>query len=582
MKRIKVLFLAANPVGKNRLSLDNEIHEVTDKIRAAEHRDAIELISCWATQPDDLLQAFNQHKPEIVHFSGHGNQAGEILLTDEKNTPKPVSPAALKALFETLKDNIRVVIINACYSCIPTDDIRNVVDCVIGMNSAISDRAAIVFAASFYRAIGFGRSVQEAFQQGRVSLMLEGIPEENTPELMCKKGIDPKRIFLTREGPINLPIEPPISTVSDEDIVLLIGAGVSNCLGLPTLDGLLEQTILGSDDVANRIKKTRNVVETYTKHYKARFEELINQLRYYLNIAEMLRKDDGFRNELGGALPIDVDNGEFQRKWRSSLIRCYRIILQEYGPQKINKDSPEFAMTLRFLEELANINAGRLHIYTTNYDCSFQVLASNCQDLTFFTHIDNIDGSFRADWYRATPELEDSGQPSIYVHRFHGCVAWFSNPTRPFGVEEIYGAGGELEIEDDNKLLEMEIKLTSSQAIGAKPAFARAFEEFCEHLKKVKILLVWGYSFRDIEILRYINQAFTQPNNFLIMYIDPYLSETKTLQHIRTTMDDAPIAVNPNFKPIRIDWKPPDGYDKFVEMVIKSLKINLIALNQNK
>ena len=45
----------------------------------------------------------------------------------------------------------------------------------------IGDDAAITFAASFYRAIGFGRTIQEAFDQGRTALMLEGIPEERTP-----------------------------------------------------------------------------------------------------------------------------------------------------------------------------------------------------------------------------------------------------------------------------------------------------------------------------------------------------------------------------------------------------------------
>jgi hypothetical protein len=41
------------------------------------------------------------------------------------------------------------------------------------------DKAAIVFAAAFYQALGFGHSVQKAFDSGKAALMLEHIPEEN-------------------------------------------------------------------------------------------------------------------------------------------------------------------------------------------------------------------------------------------------------------------------------------------------------------------------------------------------------------------------------------------------------------------
>jgi hypothetical protein len=64
------------------------------------------------------------------------------------------------------------------------------------MNRAIGDEAAIVFAAAFYQAIGFGRSVKVAFDSGKSALMLEGIAEEKTPELLVRKGVDPNSIFL--------------------------------------------------------------------------------------------------------------------------------------------------------------------------------------------------------------------------------------------------------------------------------------------------------------------------------------------------------------------------------------------------
>jgi hypothetical protein len=199
LKKIKALFLSANPKGTKTLQLDEEIRGITNKIEATDYRDSIEMISAWAVRPDDLLQLLNTHKPQIVHFSGHGSSNGEIILTDNNGDLKPISAKAIQFLFKTLKDNIRLVILNACYSRSQAEAITTVIDCAIGMNESIGDKAAIVFAASFYRAIGFGRSVKEAFDQGIAALLLEDIPEENNPELVVKEGVNPSNIFLIYE-----------------------------------------------------------------------------------------------------------------------------------------------------------------------------------------------------------------------------------------------------------------------------------------------------------------------------------------------------------------------------------------------
>lgn len=224
MGKIKILFLAANPAGTTQLRLDEEIREITNKIAVSEYRDMLELISVWAVRPDDLLQSFNKHKPHIVHFSGHGVQTGKIILVDKNGKPKPVSTKALKALFTTLKDNIQVVLLNACYSRTQAEAITEVIDCAIGMNIEVGDQAAITFAASFYRAVGFGRSVKEAFEQGIVALELEDIPEENTPELIMRKGVEPEKIFLIKDAAVKPPSldekTPPVKAPTKKEKII--------------------------------------------------------------------------------------------------------------------------------------------------------------------------------------------------------------------------------------------------------------------------------------------------------------------------------------------------------------------------
>jgi serine/threonine protein kinase len=132
----------------------------------------------------------------VVHFSGHGSQ-GEQLILMGSGQPRSVTKDALVDLFELLKDNLRVVVLNACHSKPQAEAIARVIDCAIGMNTAIGDEAAIVFSAAFYQALGFGCDVQTAFGLGRNALVLEGLLEEQTPELYHRKeAVDPSKVVL--------------------------------------------------------------------------------------------------------------------------------------------------------------------------------------------------------------------------------------------------------------------------------------------------------------------------------------------------------------------------------------------------
>lgn len=197
MQMVKALFLAANPISTNRLEIDEEMRAIEQKLRAAEHRDVLTFQSAWAVRPDDLLQRLNECRPHIVHFSGHGNHHGLSLAGDD-GQERLVTTRALTHLFATLKDNIQLVFLNACYSHEQARALVANIDCVIGMTKSIHDNAAKIFASSFYRAIGFGRSVQEAFDQGIAALLLEDISEEEVPELLTREDIDPRQIVLIR------------------------------------------------------------------------------------------------------------------------------------------------------------------------------------------------------------------------------------------------------------------------------------------------------------------------------------------------------------------------------------------------
>jgi hypothetical protein len=192
----KILFLAANPTTETWIALDEECRAIESAIRAADKRDSLKFVSKWAVRPNDLLQHFHEHSPDMVHFSGHGTKAGEILLIGKNRRSTAVSGAALRSLFAAFSTEVRVVVLNACYSKPQAIAIANSVDCCVGMNDSIPDEAAIAFAAAFYQAVGFGKSIEEAFACGIAAIKVNRISGEDMPELVCRRGIDPSKVFL--------------------------------------------------------------------------------------------------------------------------------------------------------------------------------------------------------------------------------------------------------------------------------------------------------------------------------------------------------------------------------------------------
>jgi hypothetical protein len=236
MKKTRILFITANPTDKATLKIDEELRQIKMRIRSAEFRESFEIESATAVRPNELLGLLNQHKPHIVHFSGHGSDQGEILLVDDAGKTMPVSPDVLAKVFSTVRDNVKMVVLNACYSDVQAKAINQVIDYVVGMSDEIGDKAAIGFASALYGALGYNRTIQNAFDQAIAGLLIEDIRDEFIPKLLVKPGA-------TADKPLNgaLKVNPPSSpltkfvhdirkrrlSVSLIGVVVLIGAVVS-------------------------------------------------------------------------------------------------------------------------------------------------------------------------------------------------------------------------------------------------------------------------------------------------------------------------------------------------------------------
>ncbi|MEO1559177.1 MAG: CHAT domain-containing protein, partial [Cyanobacteria bacterium J06632_19] len=127
-------------------------------------------------------------EPQIIHFSGHGTNQGELCFENDLGQIQAVEAEALAAMFDLLVEQVNCVLLNACYSEIQAKAIAKHIPYVIGMNDAIGDKAAIAFAVGFYKALAANRGVEKAYKFGCVEIRLQGIAEHLKPVLYVKKN----------------------------------------------------------------------------------------------------------------------------------------------------------------------------------------------------------------------------------------------------------------------------------------------------------------------------------------------------------------------------------------------------------
>lgn len=224
MTKHTILFLAANPLGTDRLALDEEARAIGEELERSGHRDQFELVTRWAVRPLDLLRELRKLKPTIVHFSGHGSTselssgavgrhdiAGEgavvgavvdgarprgLFFQGPEGGAQVVSTLAIQQTFGAAGASVKLVVLNACYSDVETEALLAHVGCVVGISGSIRDDSARNFAIGFYGGLGERESVAAAYRQGSAAIGLEGLPDGGKPRLRVRDGVDAEQVVL--------------------------------------------------------------------------------------------------------------------------------------------------------------------------------------------------------------------------------------------------------------------------------------------------------------------------------------------------------------------------------------------------
>ena len=179
-----ILILSSTPRDMAPLRVHEEVREIEDAIRRARYRDEYQVVVRLGLRARDMHRALLDHRPAIVHFSGHGHGELGVVLEDDSGDSLIVSSSHLAHILGLFAHDIECVLLNACHSQAQVEAIARHIPFVVGMSQVLHDRAAVTFASAFYEALANGNSVPFAHELACSAVSVNGLGLEHVAVLM--------------------------------------------------------------------------------------------------------------------------------------------------------------------------------------------------------------------------------------------------------------------------------------------------------------------------------------------------------------------------------------------------------------
>ncbi|MCA6504273.1 MAG: CHAT domain-containing protein [Pseudanabaena sp. M135S2SP2A07QC] len=231
---VRILVVAANPLGSSPLKLDHEVKTIQEALRRSRKRDNFVVEYRLAATPSELRRALLDVEPHVLHFSGHGaGEQGLLFVSDESasaiyrseggevrsrststNEIKFVPAQPLANLLKLCDEHLECVVLNACYSDVQGNAISTNIPFTIGMRDQVADHVAIKFSQGFYDAIGAGKGYESAFKWGKVAIEFDLANNEASQILVLRKKGEP----FSKSSPVVTmsPLDPQTPTSDKE------------------------------------------------------------------------------------------------------------------------------------------------------------------------------------------------------------------------------------------------------------------------------------------------------------------------------------------------------------------------------
>jgi len=295
-------------------------------------------------------------------------------------------------------------------------------------------------------------------------------------------------------------------------LIVVTGAGASAALNLPTMASF-PRFYEGSGSALDLLCKNMA-----WREQGGDVEFIYDRLQLYREIFEAGQHDANIQQAL---YQDPEDESHLGDRAEMALAELQSLMVGSWG--RVNAAPPgSLECYGTFLADLGQLTGHLLYVFTTNYDLAYESLPR--------FPIQSVVNGLRPSEYgqdRVWDESVYNSVPSetgLVIYRLHGCSHWFVDargsivyqayPTLPSGVVRpmvVWPSHGK----------------TDAMLSGV---FAIAYRALREALVSANVVLVVGYSFRDIGITEALGS--TRPDTYFVV-VDPELNEG----YIRTKLD---------------------------------------------
>ncbi|WP_116998931.1 CHAT domain-containing protein [Desertimonas flava] len=235
---LRVLGVVSSPAGLAPLDVAAERADVETATATMRESGRLQLDWLDAATPAQLRRALGAGVVHVLHFVGHSDLTaggGVIYLTDDDGGAVAVDEVLLANIVADASPSLGLVVLNSCKSgrSTPEDPQAGVaatlmslgLPAVVGMQRAISDRAAITFAGELYAGLIDRREpIDVSVSEARKAIYADGSSDEwATPVLFVRDPAVPLFSFAAADDPPQPTTTAPVITVTGSGPVAIGG-----------------------------------------------------------------------------------------------------------------------------------------------------------------------------------------------------------------------------------------------------------------------------------------------------------------------------------------------------------------------
>ncbi len=185
----KILFAFANPQGKDfdDIKPDTEYSEIEEAKKIHDRLYLYDLCRLESSDIKNFRRFCTDLQPDILHFSGHGWYDGKKLFFKDSSTHEAhaVKTRVFANFFEYLRQDLKCVFLNSCFSMAQAKLISKEIPYVVAMSSDVSTDMAIDFAREFYTMLFRQDDFKDSFRSALNQTEMIDAAKSEIPVIFC-------------------------------------------------------------------------------------------------------------------------------------------------------------------------------------------------------------------------------------------------------------------------------------------------------------------------------------------------------------------------------------------------------------